>query len=202
MCIRDRSATDGISVSLRWTSRGYDAYYVLRDGRPVAKTTDQSYTDNFCAGIHTYTVRGVLAATGMYGLSNAVTAASTCDTVCISPVPNAKWLRLRCADTSDRRTSLNTSRTVNYQYLPGAEYPSAEMSEWSSATMSVQCAFASPAESAELEALQGSLVCVKDRRGNYAIGVLEALDKQSSRFFDSFSFSIQRVNFVEEVTYD
>ena len=55
---------------------------------------------------------------------------------------------------------------------------------------------------AELEALQGSLVCVKDRRGNYAIGVLEALDKQSSRFFDSFSFSIQRVNYVEEVTYD
>ena len=68
--------------------------------------------------------------------------------------------------------------------------------------MSVQCAFASPAESAELEALQGSLVCVKDRRGNCAIGVLEALDKQSSRFFDVFSFSIQRVNYVEEVTYD
>lgn len=196
------SATDGISVSLRWTSSGYDAYYVLRDGRPIAKTTEQRYTDNFCSGSHTYTVRGVLAATGMYGLSNAVTAASTCDTVYISPVPNAKWLRLRYADTSDRRTSLNTSRTVNYQYLPGAEYPSAEMSEWSSATMSVQCAFASPAESAELEALQGSLVCVKDRRGNYAIGVLEALDKQSSRFFDVFSFSIQRVNYVEEVTYD
>lgn len=196
------SATEGISVSLRWTSSGYDAYYVLRDGRPIAKTTDQSYTDNFCSGSHTYAVRGVFAATGMYGLSNAVTAASVCNTVYISPVPDAKWLRLKYADTSDRRTSLNTSRTVNYQYLPGAEYPFAEISEWSSATMSVQCAFASPAESAELETLQGSLVCVKDRCGNYAIGVLEALDKQSSRFFDSFSFSIQRVNFVEEVTYD
>lgn len=196
------TAADGVAVSLRWASSGYDAYYVLRDGRPIAKTTEQSYTDNFCSGSHTYTVRGVIAATGMYGLSNAATAASTCETVCISPVPNAKWLRLRYADTSDRRTSLNTSRTVNYQYLPGAEYPSAEISEWTSATMSVQCAFASPAESAELEALQGSLVCVKDRRGNCAIGVLEALDKQSLRFFDSFSFSIQRVNYVEEVTYD
>ena len=196
------TAADGIAVSLRWTSSGYDAYYVLRDGRPIAKTTEQSYTDNFCSGSHTYAVRGVFTATGQYGLSNTVTAASTCDTVYISPVPNAKWLRLRYADTSDRRTSLNTSRTVNYQYLPGAEYPSAEISEWTSATMSVQCAFASPAESAELEALEGSLVCVKDRRGNCAIGVLEALDKQSSRFFDSFSFSIQRVNYVEEVTYD
>ena len=196
------TAADGVAVSLRWTSNGYDAYYVLRDGRPIAKTTEQSYTDNFCSGSHTYTVRGVFTVTGQYGLSNAVTAASTCDTVYISPVPNAKWLRLRYADTSDRRTSLNTSRTVNYQYLPGAEYPSAEISEWTSATMSVQCAFASPAESAELEALQGSLVCVKDRRGNCAIGVLEALDKQSLRFFDSFSFSIQRVNYVEEVTYD
>ncbi len=196
------TAADGVAVSLRWTSSGYDAYYVLRDGRPIAKTTEQSYTDNFCSGSHAYTVRGVFTATGQYGLSNAVTAASTCETVCISPVPNAKWLRLRYADTSDRRTSLNTSRTVNYQYLPGAEYPSAEISEWTSATMSVQCAFASPAESAELEALQGSLVCVKDRRGNCAIGVLEALDKQSLRFFDSFSFSIQRVNYVEEVTYD
>lgn len=196
------TAADGVAVSLRWTSSGYDAYYVLRDGRPIAKTTEQSYTDNFCSGSHAYTVRGVFTATGQYGLSNAVTAASTCDTVYISPVPNAKWLRLRYADTSDRRTSLNTSRTVNYQYLPGAEYPSAEISEWTSATMSVQCAFASPAESAELEALQGSLVCVKDRRGNCAIGVLEALDKQSLRFFDSFSFSIQRVNYVEEVTYD
>lgn len=196
------TAADGVAVSLRWASSGYDAYYVLRDGRPIAKTTEQSYTDNFCSGRHTYAVRGVFTATGQYGLSNTVTAASTCDTVCISPVPNAKWLRLRYADTSDRRTSLNTSRTVNYQYLPGAEYPSAEISEWTSATMSVQCAFASPAESAELEALEGSLVCVKDRRGNCAIGVLEALDKQSSRFFDSFSFSIQRVNYVEEVTYD
>lgn len=196
------TAVGGISVSLRWESSGYDVYYVLRDGRPIAKTTEQSYTDNFCSGSHTYTVRGVFAATGQYGLSNAVTAASTCDTVYISPVPNAKWLRLRYADTSDRRTSLNTSRTVNYQYLPGAEYPSAEISEWTSATMSVQCAFASPAESAELEVLQGSLVCVKDRRGNCAVGVLEALDKQSSRFFDVFSFSIQCVNYVEEVTYD
>ncbi len=195
------TAADGVAVSLRWISSGYDAYYVLRDGRPIARTTEQSYTDNFCSGSHTYTVRGVLA-TGQYGLSNAVTACSICDTVYISPVPSAKWLRLRYADISDRRTSLNTSRTVNYQYLPGAEYPSAEISEWTSATMSVQCAFASPAESAELEALQGSLVCVKDRRGNYAIGVLEALDKQSSRFFDVFSFSIQRVNYVEEVTYD
>lgn len=196
------TAADGVAVSLRWTSSGYDAYYVLRDGRPIAKTAEQSYTDNFCSGSHAYAVRGVFTATGQYGLSNAVTAASTCDTVYISPVPNAKWLRLRYADTSDRRTSLNASRTVNYQYLPGAEYPSVEISEWTSATMSVQCAFTSPAESAELEALQGSLVCVKDRRGNCAIGVLEALDKQSSRFFDSFSFSIQRVNYVEEVTYD
>lgn len=196
------TAADGVAVSLRWTSSGYDAYYVLRDGRPIAKTTEQSYTDNFCAGRHTYTVRGVFTATSQYGLSNAVTAASTCDTVYISPVPGAKWLRLRYADTSDRRTSLNTSRTVNYQCLPGAEYPSAEISEWTSAIMSVQCAFASPAESAELEALQGSLVCVKDRRGNCAIGVLEALDKQSPHFFDVFSFSIQRVNYVEEVPYD
>lgn len=196
------TAIGGISVYLRWESSGYDVYYVLRDGHPIAKTTALSYTDNFCAGSHTYTVRGVFTDTGQYGLSNAVTAAFTCETVYISPVPNAKWLRLRYADTSDRRTSLNTSRTVNYQYLPGAEYPSAEISEWTSATMSVQCAFASPAESAELEALEGSLVCVKDRRGNCAIGVLEALDKQSSRFFDSFSFSIQRVNYVEEVTYD
>ena len=64
------------------------------------------------------------------------------------------------------------------------------------------CAMREPSECAALEALAGQLVCVKDQWGNMAIGILDNLSKQSAKFFQTYSFTVSRVDHVEAVPYD
>ena len=175
---------------------------MLRDGVPIARTTARSYVDNFAAGAHAYSVRGTYADSGNYGLSNEVHATVSCDTAYISPVPEANWLRLGYADTQDRRTSVSVARSVEYVHLCGGRYPTAEVSDFWEGSMGVVCAMREPAECAALEALAGRLVCIKDQWGNMAIGILDSISKQSAHFFQTYSFTVSRVDYTEEVAYD
>ena len=197
------TATAGHTVQLSWQTQGeYDAFFVLRDGVPIARTTARSYVDNFAAGAHAYSVRGTYADSGNYGLSNEVHATVSCDTAYISPVPEANWLRLGYADTQDRRTSVSVARSVEYVHLCGGRYPTAEVSDFWEGSMGVVCAMREPAEYAALEALAGRLVCIKDQWGNMAIGILDSISKQSAHFFQTYSFTVSRVDYTEEVAYD
>ena len=190
-------------VELSWqTAGGYDAFFVLRDGAPIARTTARQYVDNFSAGTHMYAVRGVFAGSGDYCLSNQIPVSVVCDTVCISPVPAANWLKLSYADTQDRRTSVAIARNVEYVHLCGRKYPSTEVSDFWESSIGVVCAMREPSECAALEALAGQLVCVKDQWGNMAIGILDTLSKQAAKFFQTYSFTVSRVDHVEAVPYD
>ena len=197
------TATAGHTVQLSWQTQGeYDAFFVLRDGVPIAHTTARNYVDNFVAGAHAYSVRGTYADSGNYGLSNEVHATVSCDTAYISPVPEANWLRLGYADTQDRRTSVSVARSVEYVHLCGGRYPTAEVSDFWEGSMGVVCAMREPAECDELESLAGRLVCIKDQWGNMAIGILDSISKQSAHFFQTYSFTVSRVDYTEEVAYD
>ena len=175
---------------------------MLRDGVPIARTTARNYVDNFVAGAHAYSVRGTYADSGNYGLSNEVHATVSYDTAYISPVPEANWLRLGYADTQDRRTSVSVARSVEYVHLCGGRYPTAEVSDFWEGSMGVVCAMREPAECAALESLAGRLVCVKDQWGNMAIGILDSISKQSAHFFQTYSFTVSRVDYTEAVAYD
>ena len=74
----------------------------------------------------------------------------------------------------------------------GTELPVQELADFVDGSGSYDCAFRTPAEAAEFEALRGKRVIVKSRGGNVVIGALTDYSKRFTDFYITYTFTVQR----------
>lgn len=186
---------------LTWNGEGYEAFYVYRDGVPIAKTKDNSYTDNTSLGKVTYMVRGSLPG-GNYTLSQTVTVTVRVPVLMIADLETGRWRELRLAEVQSRETGIALSREVAYMNFSGQRYPSAELSEFYSKELSFTAAFSDDGQAEDFQTLVGCIVCLKVPRGEMAIGVLAAAERIDRQFYTAFSAAVTQIHYPEVVEYD
>lgn len=187
-------------ADLEWTTTGaYDFYLVYRGGIPIAKTTQRAYTDTLSIGPTTYQVRGCYTASGNYGISGPVSVEVIPPTTMVSDLDTSVWLRLPYAATPNRKTSRERTRTVSYLALSGVKFPYAEVSGNYTDALTIEAAFTEAEDIRALEALVGRLVCAKTPTEDMVVGYLDILQKDHDGFVTTFSFTVQQIDYSEEV---
>lgn len=188
------------TAELEWETTGaYDFYTVYRNGVPIAKTTRRAYTDARSIGPTTYQIRGCYAANGNYGISALASVEIVPSTTMVSDLDTGTWLRLPYAATPNRKTARERTRSVSYLALSGVKFPYAEASTNYTDALTIEAACTDTAEARALEALIGKLVCVKTPMEDMVIGYLDILQKDHDGFVTTFSFTVQQIDYSEEV---
>lgn len=192
--------TEDGTAQLTWTTEEeYDSFIVYRDGVPVSKSPETSFTDYFSAGEHRYFVRGVYNDSDNYGVSDTVTATAEVEILTIIDTETSEATVLKYSESSMRNISIYEADEVYLRKFCGAAYPVPEKSGFKSKTISFDAAFKEIAEVEAFEKLIGKVVCVKKGR-NAIIGVLSSATKKITEFYTSFSCSVSQIHFDEEVT--
>lgn len=192
--------TDDGTAQLSWTTEEeYDSFIVYRDGVPVSKSPETSFTDYFSAGEHRYFVRGVYNDSDNYGVSDTVTATAEVEILTIIDTETSEATVLKYSESSMRNISIYEADEVYLRKFCGTAYPVPERSGFKSKTISFDAAFKEIAEVEAFEKLIGKVVCVKKGR-NAIIGVLSSATKKITEFYTSFSCSVSQIHFDEEVT--
>lgn len=191
-------------AELSWSYAGsWTEFVVYRDGVAIAKTTDDSYTDDYSVGTVRYQVRACASdGTYNYSLSNEVTVSVMPETVMLSALGSGKWLFLRLSTEQHRTNTIKASRTFSLTHLSGRKFPEAELTEFCDRSISVSYATDDEAEKAALEALMGSPVCLKTPGGKMVIGILDTLSETESMFYSSYTFAVSQMHYPEEVDLD
>ena len=187
-------------ADLNWqTSGSYDFYLVYRNGKPIAKLTQTQYTDELSSGSTTYQVRGCYNDSGNYGLSSAVTVDVRAEVHQVSDLDTGQTLRLPYSDSQHRQTTRTLSRQVELLQLSGAYYPVAVEVDSGTDSLSITAALLDESEIRQLMGLVGKLVCAKTPQGDMVIGYITSLPKQHDGFLNVFNFTIEQIDFDDEV---
>lgn len=187
-------------ADLNWqTSGSYDFYLVYRNGKPIAKLTQTQYTDELSSGSTTYQVRGCYANSSNYGLSSAVTVDVRAEVHQVSDLDTGQTLRLPYSDSQHRQTTRTLSRQVELLQLSGAYYPVAVEVDSGTDSLSITAALLDEGEIRQLMGLVGKLVCAKTPQGDMVIGYITSLPKQHDGFLNVFNFTIEQIDFDDEV---
>ena len=188
-------------ADLSWqTSGSYDFYLVYRNEKPIAKLTQTQYTDELSSGSVTYQVRGCYADSGNYGISQAVTVDVRADVHQVSDLASGLTLRLPYSDSQHRQTTRTVSRQVELLQLSGAYYPVAVEVDSGTDSLSITAALTDETQVRQLMSLVGKLVCAKTPQGDMVIGYITSLPKQHDGFINVFNFSVERIDYDDEVT--
>lgn len=188
-------------ADLSWqTSGSYDFYLVYRNGKPVAKLTQTQYTDELSSGSTTYQVRGCFDGSSNYGLSSAVTVDIRAEVHQVSDLDTGLTLRLPYSDSQHRQTTRTVSRQVELLQLSGAYYPVAVEVDSGTDSLSITAALLDESEIRQLMGLVGKLVCAKTPQGDMVIGYITSLPKQHDGFLNVFNFTIEQIDYDDEVT--
>ena len=188
-------------ADLRWQTTGsYDFYLVYRGGKPIAKLTQTQYTDELSSGSVTYQVRGCYAGSSNYSLSQAVTVDVRADVHMVSDLDTGQTLRLPYSDSQHRQTTRTLSRQVELLQLSGAYYPVAVEVDAGADTLSITAALIDEGDIKQLMGLVGKLVCAKTPQGDMVIGYITSLPKQHDGFLNVFSFTVEQIDYDDEVT--
>ena len=185
---------------LTWeTETAYDAYVVYRNGKAIAKTAQKYYQDLYAAGTCTYYIRGIYDDSDDYGLSAELQLGITPETLVIIDVERNEVIPLPYSEVSMRTTLYANAREITTRHLSGGEYPSAEISEYSTKTVSFRAAFFVKAEADQLEKLLGKVVCVKTKDGDSVIGILARMNKTVAVYYTGFSCTVSQMEWLEDV---
>ena len=188
-------------AELSWQTTGsYDFYLVYRDGKPIAKLEQTQYTDELSSGSVSYQVRGCYDDSGNYGLSQAVSVQVLADVHMVSSLDTGETLRLPYSDSQHRQTTRTLSRQVELLQLSGAYYPVAVEVDSGTDALSITAALTDNEQVRKLMALVGKLVCAKTPQGDMVIGYITSLPKQHDGFLNVFSFTVERIDYDDEVT--
>lgn len=193
------------SARLRWDRGDYDFYLIYRDGKAIGKCTGTEFTDHYAIGETSYFIRGCYGDRFHYGLSNTAEARICPETVVIgavSELDTSGWLPLPLSAEQHRTTNTARSRSIRTMHLTGGAYPCAEAAEFYDKRISVRCAFSDSVRCEALKALTGRLVCLKTPDGEMATGYLAELTQSAGEFYSQFSFSVQQLDFEEEIDID
>lgn len=193
------TASANNAVTLRWSGGAYKAYYVYRDGVPVARVLENVYVDRLAVGAHSYQVRGVEGE--YYALSNTALGISVVRHAVIGAV-NASdaWVPLECKRGGEPQHTIRSQATVAYHFYDGRKYPVADIAEFESVSDDLAFTLRAPEREAVM-ALVGKLVVYKDSYGALAIGILETASTSVRRRSDT-EFALHRVAYEEAVSYE
>lgn len=195
------TVSGGTNAELSWQSAGsYGFYLVYRDGTAIAKLTQMQYTDERSAGSVTYQVRGCYEDSDNYGLSNQVTVDVRPEALTVSDLDTGAVLRLPYSDSQHRQTGRTLSRQIELLQLSGAYYPVAVEVDAGTDALSVTAALTDESQVLQLMTLVGKLVCVKTPQGDMVIGYITSLPRQFDEFMHVFNFTVERIDYDDEVT--
>lgn len=186
------------SVQLQWSTGGaFDKYYVLRNGKPIAKTTETTYTDRNTNGSTEYQIRG--AAGDNYTISSIVTIEIRTKVATIRPLdgePIALFIRRGVPPAF----SINRNSSVSYQHFAGAEYPTAFDGGFRDLSFALDVTVKNDAVEA-VRSLVGELCVLKDKTGLSFFAVVDSVAQSTAKWSD-ISIGLTRVEYNEEVVYD
>ena len=139
------SAPISLSVSadgsLSWgSSERFDGYMIYRNGEKIAKTSGNTYADQFAIGKSSYRVRGINEDTGFFSMSNVVDTVVSVPCLMIADINAPVWQPLKYATGVIRSTSLDSSPSVTYLHYVGNDLPHAEIGEAVSKTYQLNTA--------------------------------------------------------------
>ena len=183
------------NIDPRYTA--VSAIYLYRDGvriasLPVQLGSGQTYVDRFVLGRHSYQIV-VRYTSGIGSFTDTVSADITsCGAPRIAPF-SGEWMKLRLSETTRRTEGFSRQRQVSLRHFTGAEYPVAEVSPYTDASGSYDCAFENVEDANAFEALFGQVVILKTKANNVVIGVLSNYEKRVSRHYIAYTFTIQRI---------
>ena len=184
------------NIDPRYTA--VSAIYLYRDGvriasLPVQLSNGQTYVDRFVLGRHSYQII-VRYTSGFGSFTDTVSAEITsCGAPRIAPFSGGEWMKLRLSETTRRTESFSRQRQISLRHFTGAEYPVAEISPYTDASGSYDCAFENVDDANAFEALFGQVVILKTKANNVVIGVLSGYEKQVNRHYIAYTFTIQRI---------
>lgn len=194
----------GSVATLAWSTEGeFARYIVYRDGVPIGKTTDTSWTDNLMTEDATYYVRGIAAEDGNYTQSNNANLQYFTTANRIAAVEDWDWVELSLSTTDTPTTSITTARQFASTNYTGHKYPVPEMSEFYSKSISVSTAFPlGSAEAKAFEGLIGRVVCYKSISGDSVVGVLGNISKARNPFYVAYACTVSQIDWEEAVSVD
>lgn len=189
------------SVTLTWSSSGYDFYIVYRDGTPICKTQLGFYEDRYSIDECEYQIRGCYNDNFNYGLSAKITITCTPPEPCICEV-GGEWIDLELSDTQHRAFKVNRAVSVQNLRLSGHAYPA--MVKSNARTLSISIDFSIPigAPTKQFKELLGKTACLKIPAGEMVIGTVKALDTSYEEFYSTWSIAVEQSNFSDEVSLD
>ncbi len=186
---------------LSWTGGDGGVFYVLRDGVPIVKTEETSFTDELAIGRHTYQVLEQLADDD-YTLSNERTVILRAPCAMITPVSVVAWQSLKYSLEQSPTVGESHSGTAVLVHYVGRKYPVAETSEFEDSTLTFDVAFKTQDDEKSFQALIGQIVCYKNKLGRMIIGLLSGISVESDRWYSKCSCTISATDFQEEIDYE
>jgi hypothetical protein len=186
---------------LSWAGGDGGVFYVLRDGVPIAKTEEASFTDDLAIGRHTYQVLEQLADDN-YTLSNERTVILRAPCAMITPVSVVAWQSLKYSLEQSPTVGESHSGTAVLVHYVGRKYPVAETSEFEDSTLTFDVAFKTQDDEKAFQALIGQIVCYKNKLGRMIVGLLSGISVESDRWYSKCSCTISATDFQEEIEYE
>ena len=171
--------------------------FIYRDGVKIASMPVEetgTFVDRYVLGNHSYQV--IVRVSNYYAAYSPEQVSGTikvCGAPRIAPFSGGEWMKLRLSETTRRTEGFTKQRQISLRHFTGAEYPVAEISPYTDASGSYDCAFENVEDANAFEALFGQVVILKTKANNVVIGVLSGYEKQVNRHYIAYTFTIQRI---------
>jgi hypothetical protein len=134
--------------------------------------------------------------------SNTVSGTMDCSTPMIAEISGGPWLKLRLSENESRTQKFTRRRVSALSHVTAREYPVLELSAYEDLTGSFDCAFMDREEAKAFERLFGRTVILKSRGSMVITGGLTDTEKTVTKYYTSYSFSLQQIHVEDFVHYD
>lgn len=189
----------GGDAILSWNASDYDEFIIYRDNSKIAQTSNTNFTDIFVSsGTHIYQVRGIWNDNGNYGISQAINADVTINSLRITDVLTKNSIDILHSVKSSQGNALSQKRNVKYVHYSGAMLPSGEIGEELDCIYRLRPVFlfTEVNEAAAFEAMLGKVVFIKDQYVAM-FGILDSLEKYINQYKSSYTASITKIAYSE-----
>lgn len=190
-------------AALSWTTIGdVQDFIIYRDGVQIGHSSGLSFVDRVVLGAHEWRVVNRLPG-GYYSTSNTVRGTLYACALMLAPLSGGEWLELKKSTDEYRAEKYTQNQTVSLRQFAGQIYPQVEVSPYRSMRADFNVAWNwNERDAAEaFEALIGKTVIFKAPDGECIVGMLSAWNRESARFYRTYTAAVQRVHwrdFIED----
>ena len=192
-------------AELFWSYDGVDepeTVAIYRDGEWIGTATGaDSFTDRYVLGEHEYIIEYWFE-DGYYTRSNTASGTMNCRCPMIAELSGGPWLSLRLSEHETRTQTFTRRRVSALTHITARKYPVLELSEQEDLIGEFECAFLDRNEAAAFRQLFGKTVILKSIGGMVIMGGLTETSLTVTRFYSSYTFSIQQIHVEDFVNHD